>query len=122
MRFTQILANIYWMAMVLPFVEYTVICSLQYLYVINNVFTASASNIVPTVCNGREVVDSTTSSLWETGFLFVCQMQYTDQSYLHKSWNQVFANVEEAIQNTECLLCCSQRAVSTISHFVSLSD
>lgn len=28
------------------------------------IFTASASTIVPTVCNGREVVDSTTSSLW----------------------------------------------------------
>lgn len=43
-------------------------------HVIKNIFflfcfAASASNVVPTVCNGREVVDSTTSSLWRLALL-----------------------------------------------------
>lgn len=39
------------------------LCLTKALIMFSLCFAASASNVVPTVCNGREVVDSTTSSL-----------------------------------------------------------
>lgn len=69
--------------------------------------TASAATVVPTVCNGREVVDSTTSSLWRrnriTAHNYTISSDVMDKSFLdasstkgasvihfrHLSWNSM---------------------------------